>query len=299
MHSSAETQMPTSDSKAGQLHYMAEHTLHGTHGPMRYWIARERRGMPLVLIHGYGALIEHWRRLLPLLRDHTPCVLDLYNFGYSSHMDDPPSIEGWVEQVAQLIEHVYDEPVVVIGHSLGGMVAGRVALDHPQLVRGVVFVNSMGLPMQQPSPVEHAIFRAIRAPVVGDMLAAVIANTWMVRRGLEHAYHHAHTVTPELVEAFSGPLRKPGGAKAYLAVTRALHKLALDVQPGDIQQPALLVWGQEDQSMPSDLATRFRREIVPQAEAHVIPQTGHCPFDEDPQAFAEVLLPWLARLAQE
>lgn len=298
MHSSAETYATGSETAAEQLHYMAEHTLDGLHGPMRYWVARERRGMPLVLIHGYGGLIEHWRRLLPLLREHTPCALDMYNFGYSARME-APSIEGWVAQVAQLIEHVFDEPVVLVAHSLGGLVAGQVALDHPQLVRGIAFVNSMGLPMQQPSPFEHAVFGAIRAPLLGDMLASVIANSWMVRRGLEHAYHNPETVTPELVEAFRGPLRKSGGAKGYLAVTRALHRLALNAQPGEIEQPALLVWGQEDQSMPSDLATRFRREIVPQAEAHVIPQTGHCPFDEAPEAFAEVLLPWLARLPQK
>jgi pimeloyl-ACP methyl ester carboxylesterase len=278
---------------------MTEQMLDGAHGPMRYWIARERRGMPLLLIHGYGALIEHWRRLLPLLHEHTPCALDLYNFGYSSRMNDTPCLEIWIDQAAQMIEHAFDGPAVVVGHSLGGMVAARLALDHPQLVRGIVFVNSMGLPMQQPSPFEHALFSAIRAPVIGDMLAAVIANPWMVRRGLEHAYHRKDTVTPELVEAFSGPLRKTGGAQGYLAVTRALHKLALDVQPGDIEQPALLVWGQEDQSMPADLAERFRREIVPQVEVQILPQTGHCPFDEDPQAFAGALLPWLERLAQE
>jgi len=297
MHSSAETRTAIANPADEQLHYMVEHMLDGPHGPMRYWMARERRGTPLLLIHGYGALIEHWRRLLPLLHEHTPCALDLYNFGYSARMDGP-SIEGWVAQAAQLIEHVFGEPVVLVAHSLGGMVAGRLALDHPQLVRGIVFVNSMGLPMQQPSPFEHALFSAIRAPVVGDILANVIANSWMVRRGLEHAYHNRETVTPELVEAFSGPLRKQGGGQSYLAVTRALHRLALDVEPGDIQQPVLLVWGQEDQSMPSDLASRFQREIAPQAEVKILPQTGHCPFDEAPQAFAAALLPWLSRLEQ-
>jgi pimeloyl-ACP methyl ester carboxylesterase len=278
---------------------MVEHTLDGTHGSIRYWIARERRGVPLLFIHGYGALIEHWRRLMPLLHEHTPCAIDLYNFGYSSRLTEPPTLETWIEQGAQVIERVLGEPAVVVGHSLGGMVAARLAHDHPRLVRGIVFVNSMGLPMQQPSPVEHALFGAIRAPILGDMLAVFMKNSWTVRRGLEHAYHNSETVTPDLVEAFSGPLRKPGGAKGYLAVTRALHKLALDVQPGDIQQPALLIWGQEDQAMPADLATRFHREIAPQAEVQILPQTGHCPFDENPQLFADALLPWLEQFAQQ
>jgi pimeloyl-ACP methyl ester carboxylesterase len=278
---------------------MEEHTLDGPYGIVRYWIARERRGLPLLLIHGYGALIEHWQCLLPLLHEHTPCAIDLYNFGYSARLNVAPTLEAWIEQAAHVIEHVLGEPAVVVGHSLGGMVTARLALDYPHLVRSIVLVNSMGLPMQQPSPFEHALFGAIRAPVVGDLLANVIANSWAVRRGLKHAYHNPKTVTPELVEAFSGPLRKPGGARGYLAVTRALHKLALDVQPGDIQQSALLVWGQEDQAMPADLAARFHREIVPQAKVQIIPETGHCPFDENPQVFAGALLPWLSRLAHE
>lgn len=286
---------------ATDLHQrITERWLEGEHGRIRCWLATPQHGIPLLLIHGYGALIEHWRRLFPLLHEyHTPCAFDLYNFGYSARVPVhlTPGKKVWTAQVAQVIEEMFDAPAVVVGHSMGGMVAAQLANDHPELVRGLVLVNSVGLPPDRtPTAFERTFFGMVRTPGVGEVLAGVMMNPWAVRQGLLSSYYRKERVTPELVEAFSGALRRPGAAQALLAVSRSFNDFLLDFVPGAVQSRTFIIWGEKDRSMPPSLATRFKEALFPEAEIAIIPETGHCPFDENPEAFAAALLPWMERL---
>jgi pimeloyl-ACP methyl ester carboxylesterase len=279
-------------------HTITERWLDGLHGAVRYWHSAPQQRLPVLLIHGYGAMIEHWQAVMrPIARQHTMLALDLHNFGQSAIVKQP-SRQLWAEQCAELISAACHGPAVVVGHSMGGSVAAQLAQSYPQLVRGLVLVDSTGLndPTNQPSTLDNAIFSLARAPGVGELLAGLAANKQGARQGLLAAYYRKEKVTPELVEQFSRPLRRPGGPAAYLAATRAFPDLFLDAKPGDISCPALLIWGEHDRSVPPALAAYFKRTLLPQAEIAIIPASGHCPFDETPQPFCDILLPWLSRV---
>jgi pimeloyl-ACP methyl ester carboxylesterase len=281
-------------------HAIYQGWLEGLHGRTRYWRSAPSQGAPVLLIHGYGAMIEHWRAVMrPIAGRNTMLALDLHCFGQSSIPQAPPSRRLWADQAAELLAALAGGPAVVVGHSMGGMVAAQLAHDYPQLVRGLVLVDSTGLnaAQGQPSPLDSLIFDAIRAPGLGELMAGLVGNTWGARQGLLAAYYHKERVTPQLIEQFSAPLRRPGGAAAYLSVSRAFPQLFLEFGKGAIAAPTLLIWGQEDRSVPPSLAERFKAELIPQAEIAIIPASGHCPFDETPAAFCEILLPWIDRLA--
>jgi pimeloyl-ACP methyl ester carboxylesterase len=271
----------------------------GHYGNMRYWHSSPQQGLPVLLIHGYGALIEHWRAVMrPIARRHSLFALDLHYFGQSAIPPEPPSRTLWANQCAEFITSICGGPAVVIGHSMGGMVAAELAQRYPQLVRGLVLVASTGLndPQNQPSAFDNLMFSMAGAFGVGELLSGVFANDWGVKQGLLAAYYRKEKVTPDLVELFARPLRRPGGRAAYLAVTRSFGKFFLDAKPGDIACPALLIWGEHDRSVPPALAHYFKRTLLPQADVHIIPDTGHCPFDETPQAFCDILLPWMQKI---
>jgi pimeloyl-ACP methyl ester carboxylesterase len=282
-----------------QRYTITERWLAGEHGPIRYWLSEPQQGLPVLLIHGYGALIEHWRPVMrPIARQHTLCAMDLYFFGYSARPAIRPSKELWAAQAATVIENILSGPAVVVGHSMGGIAAIQLAHDYPQLVKGLVLVNSSGMlnPDQPPSNLDQFLFSMTSAPFFGEMLANVFGNQWGARQGLRSAYYRKERVTDELVELFSKPLRQSGGASSYLAVTRSFNNFLLDVKLGAITAPSLIIWGEEDRSIPPALATLFKQRMLPQAEIQIIPESGHCPFDETPEAFCDTLLPWLAQL---
>ncbi|NJK80092.1 MAG: alpha/beta fold hydrolase [Chloroflexaceae bacterium] len=276
---------------------IAERWLSGTHGKTRYWAAEHADGVPLVLLHGYGGLIEHWQRLMPLLAEQHPVyALDLHNFGYSSVLTVTPSKDIWAAQVAHLIRAVVQQPAVIIGHSLGGAIAAQLAHNEPSLVRALVLVNSVGNPPDHaPSLVERALFGVLQVPGLGELLARTMTTTAGVRYNLELSYHDKSQITPEMVETFAGPLRRPNGPDAYLAVTRTFSSLPLDLDEGCITQPIMIVWGEQDHAMPATLATRLKERFFPDADIRYIPESGHCCFDERPAAFTEIVLPWIER----
>jgi pimeloyl-ACP methyl ester carboxylesterase len=282
---------------------MQEHWLQGAHGSIRCQASTQQHGLPLLLIHGYGAPLEHWNRVLPLLQaQHTPYMFDLYNFGFSAGLNTTPRKEIWSAQAAHVIQQLIGQPVVAVGHSMGGMVAAQLAYEYPHLVRALVLVNSAGQSITSPiAPFQQNLFglklETALLPGMGQLLQGFeqATGSWVMQQSLRTSYYRQDRITPDLVEAFSAPLRKPGRLEEYMAVLNEGERLVLDFPPGAVQQPSLIIWGGADYAMPPVMATTFRWSLLPEAELHIIPQTGHSPFDEDPHAFCEVLQPWLAK----
>jgi pimeloyl-ACP methyl ester carboxylesterase len=280
---------------------IVERWFEGRYGAVRYWESAPQRGLPVVLIHGYGAMIEHWRAIMrPIAERHTLYALDLHYFGRSAIPAEPPSRALWANQVAEFIAAVCPGPAIIVGHSMGGMVAAQLAISYPFLVHSLVLTAATGLndPTNQPSALDNLFFAVVRAPGIGEMLAGLVANDRGARQGLRSAYYRKERVTPDLLAQFAAPLRRPGGPAAYLAVTRAFPRLFLEAEPGAISAPTLLIWGAEDRSVPPALAGSFQRTLIPHADIAIIPESGHCAFDETPEAFLDVLLPWIAQVHQ-
>ena len=82
-------------------------------------------------------------------------------------------------------------------------------------------------------------------------------------------------------------------------MSRTFPELVLNFQKGEVTVPTLLIWGERDVSVPPSLAEYFKRTLLPQAEIAIIPDCGHCPFDEAPDKFCDILLPWLDKVSTE
>ncbi|RRR76546.1 MAG: alpha/beta fold hydrolase [Candidatus Viridilinea halotolerans] len=294
------TTATTSAPSAERRYRVNQNFVSGSYGPIRYWASEPRQGVPIVFIHGYGALIEHWRPIMRrIAREHTFYALDLYGFGYSARPAGLASRERWAAQVATFITKVVGGPAVVVGHSMGGVAVSELARSRPELVRGLVLVNSSGMQIyERPvTPTDRVLLNLIGTPLVGEAVANIIATEWGVRQALLAAYHHKERVTPELVETFLGPLQR-FGSQSYLNTTRNAENLVIKMEAGEYPGPALIIWGTEDRSLPPTDANAIKRRALPQAEIKLLDDCGHCPFDEAPDVFADVLLRWVNGLPQ-
>ena len=113
---------------------------------VRYARRGEGRGVPVLFVHGFGGDLGNWLFNLDALAAHAPVIaLDLPGHGQSDPRLPGASLEALAGFVARFLDHLDVERVHAVGHSMGGAIAARLALDHPQRVASVALVNSAGL----------------------------------------------------------------------------------------------------------------------------------------------------------
>jgi len=113
-------------------------------------LGEDKPGTPLLLVHGFGASLEHWRYNAPELAEDRPVfVIDLLGFGFSDKPTVPNGFKCWgghvwARQLSSFVDQVIKKPVVLVGNSLGGYSALLAASATSASVAGLVLVNSAG-----------------------------------------------------------------------------------------------------------------------------------------------------------
>ncbi len=260
---------------------------------------------PLLLLHGFGAAIEHWRHNIPILSEQRSVyALDLLGFGASRKADIDYSVSLWAEQVRDFWATSIGEPVVLVGNSLGSLVAATAAARYPELACGLVMLNLPDVSLRQAAIPARAralvtsLENAIAAPPLLRLLFRVLRLRPVLRRWAHFAYEEQTAVTEELIEILARPPRDAGAADAFCALSRAARQPefapAMRSLLADLAIPMLLVWGERDRMVPFSLA-RYYQDCNPQLTFVPLPGRGHCPHDEAPDEFNALLLGWLAQ----
>ncbi|MBL1173811.1 alpha/beta fold hydrolase [Pantanalinema sp. GBBB05] len=270
-----------------------------------------QQGSAVVLIHGFGASLGHWRKNLPILAaTNRVYALDLIGFGGSAKPKPGAEIDytfdTWGQQIADFCREVVGEPVVLVGNSIGCIAAMQAAIVAPDLTQGVVMINcslrllhdrrratqpwykQLGAPLLQ---------QILKFPAIGRAFFNQIARPETVRKILLKAYIQAEAVTEELVDLLMEPARDPGAADVFLAFTGysqgPLPEDLLEVLPC----PAVLLWGADDPWEPIALGREWA--AFPQVQAFIpIEGVGHCPQDEAPELVNPLLQEWIGKLSQ-
>jgi pimeloyl-ACP methyl ester carboxylesterase len=265
-------------------------------------------GPVLILIHGFGASSDHWRKNLPVLGiDHRVYAIDLLGFGLSDKPTPTPelaySFETWAQLVLDFSEQVIGEPVFLVGNSIGCIVALQAAVTAPAQVRGVVMLNCSlrmlherkreALPWLQRtfSPWFQKIL-AVRP--IGHFFFQRLARPSVIRNILEKAYARTDAVTDELIEFLLRPAQDPGAADVFLAFIQYSHgPLAEDLLP-QLSCPVLCLWGAEDPWEPIALGQAYG-EFPAVTEFIALEGVGHCPQDEAPEQVNPLIQHWVAQ----
>ncbi|MBE9177658.1 alpha/beta fold hydrolase [Oculatella sp. LEGE 06141] len=263
---------------------------------------------PLLLIHGFGASTDHWRKNIAELSTHFEVwAIDLLGFGRSAKPDWQYSGDLWRDQLHHFITEVIGRPAVLAGNSLGGYSGLCVAAQRPESAVGLVLLNSAGpfTDLQltsKPDPAKELFGKMVRSvllqPLPSFLLFQYARQRSIIRKTLESVYLDQSAVTDQLVEEIYRPSCDPGAAKVFASVFKSPRGETIDVLLNQLDRPLLLLWGEGDPWMDARSRGAKFRQYYPQLTEHYL-QAGHCPHDEVPEQVNALLRDWVFALQPE
>ncbi|MEO0985082.1 MAG: alpha/beta fold hydrolase [Cyanobacteria bacterium J06639_14] len=260
---------------------------------------------PLLLVHGFGASTDHWRKnIRDLMGDFEVWAIDLLGFGRSAKPDLQYSGTVWRDQLQAFIADIIGRPAVIVGNSLGGYASLCLAADYPEAVAGVILLNSAG-PFQEDvsvrpvNPLQKLTGQIIRSillqPLPSWMLFQYVRQRSVIRKTLQKVYLDQTAITDELVEDIRRPADDPGAVKVFASVFKSPRGDTVDVLLNRLSAPLLIIWGEADPWMNARQRSEKFRQHYPSLKEHFL-QVGHCPHDEAPQQVNPLIRDWMMDL---
>jgi pimeloyl-ACP methyl ester carboxylesterase len=263
-------------------------------------------GPAVVLVHGFGASLGHWRQNIPVLAENCRVyALDLLGFGSSAKPEPGKKIaytlEMWGQQVADFCREVVGEPAFLVGNSIGCIVVMQAAVSNPEMALGLALLNCSLRLLHDRKRATLPWFRRLGAPLLQNILSIEpigkfffnqVAKPKTVRKILLQAYAKSDTVTDELVDILTAPAKDPGAVAVFLAFTNySTGPLPEDLLPV-LPCPAIIIWGTADPWEPVDLG-RDLADYPKVLKFIPLEGVGHCPQDEAPELVNPILEDWI------
>lgn len=243
-------------------------------------------GPAIVLIHGLAGSWRNWLENIPRLADrHRVVALDLPGFGASPMPPREITMSGYGSVVTSLARELGLPPdTVLVGHSMGGVVATEAMLGAPEGFAGGCLVAAAGPgATRTPEAAEEfthrlvSLYQARPAPDPSRNLSRRRLKTAQLAPFIAHPTQLGSEILWELL---AWGARPPGLAQAALALGRLDGREALS----GIESPVLLLWGTRDLLVPLRVAYAYQRRL-PDSELVVLQDTGHMVQMERPGRF--------------
>ena len=239
-------------------------------------------GEPFILIHGLGSSTRDWELQVPTFANNFQVIpLDLRGHGRSVKSAGPYSMNMFAEDTAQLIEGLGVEPAHIMGISLGGMVAFQLAIDHPNLIRSLIIVNST--PELIPRTLKDKIAIWQRLVIVRLMgmrkMGEVLGERFFPRED--------QTALRELfIERWA-----ENDQPAYLEAMKAVNGWSVTEKLGEIKCPTLVIGADGDYFPISDKETYTK--LIPGAKLVIIKDSMHALPADKPAEFNQLVMDFL------
>lgn len=244
----------------------------------------------LILIHGYTASVYVWHAAAPLLAEDGFHVIaiDLLGFGYS---EKPAwfdySITSQARLIARFMNRLGIGRATLVGSSYGGAVAATLALDYPERVEKLVLVDAVC----NDDLKNHPILKLAAVPGLGEVITPFLVDSKrFLRRRMQGTLAKAnhHLIDENRVNSVLRPLKAADAHRSLLATSRNWHARRIERDANLINQPTLIVWGEEDTVTPISDGHKLHESIL-NSRLVVLKDCGHVPPEERPELFAELL----------
>jgi pimeloyl-ACP methyl ester carboxylesterase len=246
---------------------------------------------PVVLLSGWGCSAYLYRHNLPALAAAglRAIAVDLKGQGGSDKPLDPHeyTLDSLVAHTLDVLDALGAERAMLVGLSLGGAIATRVALAAPARVRKLALLDAVGLGRVR-------LVGWLRFfPAVLDPLLPYLARRWMFAAALRAAYGILRSPSAADVDQYFAPARDPAFVRSLFSLLREVDWRPLT--PAEVRRlsmPVLAIFGTRDRLVsPREMETILRH--APDARTDLIADAGHAVAEEAPEAVNRALVPFL------
>jgi pimeloyl-ACP methyl ester carboxylesterase len=252
--------------------------------PLRLHVEEQGQGKPVILIHGLGASTFTWRNVAPeLAKFHHVLAVDLKGFGRSPKpADGAYSSTDQARLIADLIRERGLEGVTLIGHSFGGAVAARVALDmhdRSKRISKLVLIDAPVLPDAVPR-----YFNFAKKPGLLELMMKPLSAQQMARLLLEGS--RLSKPSEADIAGYAAPYENADARSAFAEMARSIlseRDRTIENRLGGLGIPSLVIWCRRDDVVPLH-AGRHLAKALKGSKLIILPGCRHLPMDETPAA---------------
>ncbi|ELS34375.1 MULTISPECIES: alpha/beta fold hydrolase [Pseudanabaena] len=261
-------------------------------------------GTPLVLIHGFGASIGHWKKNMSVwaAAGYQVYAIDLLGFGGSAKPELDYSLELWEELLGDFHQEWVKQPAVWIGNSIGALLALMLVTNSPEIAIGAVLLNAAGglnhrpeelnLPLRM---VMGAFAKLVSSETTGKFVFDLVRRKQNIRNSLRQVYRNHRAIDDALVDMLYQPSCDAGAQKVFASILTAPAGPCTADLLAKVEKPLLVLWGDADPWTPINGAKIYEEAgRTKDIQVIAIPNTGHCPHDDRPEIVNALVTHWLS-----
>lgn len=249
-------------------------------------------GTPLVLLHANPGDLHHFDGIVATLaQSYRTIALDWPGYGQSPAPSPPQHASAMVlaDVLEDVVKTLHLESAIFLGNSVGGFAAARLAIRHPEQVRALILVAAGGF--TTPTPFSR-LFCNIKGSEFITRVFATIWAKWYLKRRTPLVKH----IIERIDKGRALPARVAVDAAIWRSFLYPDHDLRSSAK--QIVAPTLLIYGRYDPAICFKRDGRNAQASISHAQFAVLP-TGHEPFAEDPEAFLQVVEPFLQSVSAQ
>ncbi|KAB7623330.1 alpha/beta fold hydrolase [Alkalilimnicola sp. S0819] len=228
-------------------------------------------GSPVMLIHGSGPGVTawaNWRLVIPKLAEHFRVVApDMVGFGYTERPEGwDYNMDSWVRHALDFMDALELPQVDLVGNSYGGALALALTARHPERVRRLILMGSVGVPFQITPELDAVWGYTPSVENMGEMMRTFAYDTSLLSEELARMRYEA-SIRPGVQEAYAAMFPAPRQRWVDAMVTP-------EEQIRAIRQHTLMVHGRDDRVIPLETSLKLH-QLIERSQLHVFGQCGH------------------------
>lgn len=257
-------------------------------GLVHYELGGDLSDPLVVLVHGFSAPAYTWDPNFQPLIDAGFSVLrfDIYGRGYSDRPDTNYTLDLFVNQLEDLLQKLeIDQPIHLLGLSMGGPITAEYANRHPDSIRSLTLVDPLVVNMFQTDTFPLTL------PGIGEYLMAVVMEPFYLPKSQSGDMVHPENF-PDWEAKYKVQTQYEGFGRAILSTMRELAKietLTIYEALAEKDLPTLVIRGKEDQTISAE-HINLLLDMLPNEQFNEIEDAGHVPHYEQPQVVNAILI---------